>query len=148
MSIGKISEDLLNIKIGLKYTNPYNYFAIPGLNRHLKRNQSGLKTEGINFKTVINTICQSTELTRELLFSRTRKSHIVEARQLAFYILRNHTNLSLNEIGRLCGGKDHTTVIHGYNVIHNQLTSKYPNGEYIESSLRDIYNDILFNLGL
>ena len=148
MRTRKLSEELLNLKIGVKFTNPYNYFAMPGLNRHYKRHQSGQKTKGINFKHVVSAICRSTDLTEELLFSKTRIRHIVEARQISFYILRNHTNLSLGEIGKKCGGKDHSTVLHGYNLIHNQLTAKYPNGEYIDSHLRDIYNDVLYKLGL
>ncbi len=35
------------------------------------------------------------------------------------YIARNHTKASLPEIGRLFGGKDHTTVIHSFNKIDN-----------------------------
>lgn len=41
---------------------------------------------------------------------RTRKE--VQARQIAMFLLRRHTGLSLVNIGGLLGGRDHTTVIH------------------------------------
>lgn len=36
-----------------------------------------------------------------------------QARQLFFYVARHATGKSLPAIGRLCGDKDHTTVLHG-----------------------------------
>lgn len=42
-------------------------------------------------------------------------------RQIAMYLCRELTTHSLPEIGRAFGGRDHTTVIHAYNKIKNQL---------------------------
>lgn len=39
------------------------------------------------------------------------------------YLLREETDASLVEIGELLGGRDHTTVMHGYNKITDDLTS-------------------------
>jgi chromosomal replication initiator protein len=41
-----------------------------------------------------------------------RTKQIVMPRQIAMYLARKHTGLSLPEIGRRFGGRDHTTVIH------------------------------------
>lgn len=45
--------------------------------------------------------------------SASRFRHIVTARNEAFYRLRNETTLSLPQIGRRFGDRDHTTVLHG-----------------------------------
>ena len=37
------------------------------------------------------------------------------------YLLREHVNLGPTAIGRILGGKDHTTVIHGCRRIENTL---------------------------
>ena len=47
------------------------------------------------------------------LKSKRRTSAIVTPRQVAMYLCRTLTSHSLPEIGRLFGGRDHTTVLHG-----------------------------------
>jgi chromosomal replication initiator protein len=44
-----------------------------------------------------------------------RKQPLARARQVAMYICRELTDLSLPKIGSLFGGRDHTTVLHGVN---------------------------------
>jgi chromosomal replication initiator protein len=50
-----------------------------------------------------------------------RTKNIVLPRQIAMYLSRELTDLSLPEIGNLVGGKDHTTVLHSYNKIKEGL---------------------------
>jgi chromosomal replication initiator protein len=49
--------------------------------------------------------------------TRRRNKTIVLPRQVAMYLSRELTDLSLPEIGIYFGGKDHTTVLHSYNKI-------------------------------
>ena len=48
---------------------------------------------------------------------------MVFPRQIAMYLSRELTDLSLPEIGEFFGGKDHTTVLHSYNKIKTEITS-------------------------
>lgn len=57
------------------------------------------------------------------LKTRRRNKNIVLPRQVAMYISRELTDLSLPEIGIYFGGKDHTTVLHSYNKIKENLNS-------------------------
>ena len=50
----------------------------------------------------------------------TRKRDIVERRQVAIYILRNHTELSLSKIGGIFK-KDHATALHAIRTIKNLI---------------------------
>ncbi len=52
---------------------------------------------------------------------RRRNKNIVLPRQVAMYLSRELTELSLPEIGDFFGGKDHTTVLHSYNKIKGDL---------------------------
>jgi len=56
----------------------------------------------------------------DLLSSR-RQARIVGPRHVAMYLARHMTTRSLPEVGRLLGGKDHTTVLHGVGRITERL---------------------------
>jgi len=45
----------------------------------------------------------------------------VEPRFIAYYLLKNNTKESLEEIGLLMGGFDHATVLHGLKTINNLM---------------------------
>jgi chromosomal replication initiator protein len=55
------------------------------------------------------------------LKAKKRNKTIVLPRQVAMYLSRELTDLSLPEIGQFFGGKDHTTVLHSYNKIKQEL---------------------------
>ena len=59
------------------------------------------------------------------LKTRRRNKQVVFPRQIAMYLSRELTELSLPEIGELFGGKDHTTVLHSCKKIKEDL-SKNP----------------------
>ncbi len=55
----------------------------------------------------------------ELLKAKTRKREIVVARQVAMYLAKKHTNMSLKSIGYHFGGRDHSTVIHAISTVED-----------------------------
>lgn len=58
-------------------------------------------------------VCDYFKVSLSDFLSPKRKSDIVTARHVAFYLATKLTRQSLPEIGRRFGGKDHTTVLHG-----------------------------------
>ena len=71
------------------------------------------------------------------LLGPSRKQEHVFARQAAMYLCRNGLGLSYPELGRLFGGRDHATVIHGIRKIQqlrkvdkdiNNLLTELENG--------------------
>ncbi|MFA4981973.1 MAG: chromosomal replication initiator protein DnaA [Candidatus Omnitrophota bacterium] len=56
--------------------------------------------------------------------AKNRSKAIAYPRQIAMYLARQLTDYSLPEIGEYFGGRDHTTVIHAYDKIENDLKSK------------------------
>ena len=51
-----------------------------------------------------------------------RHQPLARARQIAMYIVREMTDLSLPKIGAIFGGRDHTTVLHGINTVGRLMT--------------------------
>ena len=56
----------------------------------------------------------------EVLKGRRRDKHTALARQVAMFLMREDANLPLATIGRILGGKDHTTVMHACQRIGKQ----------------------------
>lgn len=54
--------------------------------------------------------------------SKKRTRAIAYPRQIAMYLTRELTDLSLPKIGEFFGGRDHTTVIHAYDKISKDIT--------------------------
>jgi len=61
---------------------------------------------------IITAVCKHFSITKEEILSGKRKKELVEPRQIAIYLIREQTNKSLPEIGKIMGGKDHTTIMH------------------------------------
>ncbi len=63
-------------------------------------------------------------VTIDQLCSQDRSRTVVEARQIAMYLCRELTALSLPKIGAAFGGRDHTTVMHANKKISSQMAEK------------------------
>ncbi len=70
---------------------------------------------------LIRVVARHYSLSEDDLKGPSRSRQIVTARHIAMFLLREETSLSLPQIGQLLGGRDHTTVMHGYNKIKNAL---------------------------
>ncbi len=57
------------------------------------------------------------------LIGKKRNKELVYPRHILMYILKEELSLSYPQIGRELGGKDHTTIMHGYNKIIRELPS-------------------------
>ena len=55
------------------------------------------------------------------LKAKKRNRAVVYPRQIAMYLARNFTDLSLPDIGEYFGGRDHTTVLYAYEKIQEEL---------------------------
>ncbi len=64
-------------------------------------------------KKIIQTVCTYYTVKPKALKGKRRPKEIVRPRQVVMYLLRNLTELSLEQIGELLGGRDHTTVMYG-----------------------------------
>lgn len=88
---------------------------------------------------VIQVVVETYKVSIEDLKSSSRRREISLARQVAMYLMRQHTDLSLPKIGELFGGKDHTTVMYACEKI-SQLRDKDPELSQILRQLSDRIN--------
>ena len=63
------------------------------------------------------------------LKSKSRKKELVLARNIAIFLIKENSSLSLSEIGKFFSNRDHATVLYSYNKIKDiqllDLTLKY-----------------------
>ncbi len=78
----------------------------------------------ISIDTIVDTVCEYFNITRELLESSTRKRQIAQARQIAMYECRALIpNCSLSTIGSRIGGKDHATVLYACSTVQDLMST-------------------------
>jgi len=75
----------------------------------------------LTIETIQRTVCDYFSIPEDLIRAKTRKQEIVNARQVAMYLAKELTNCSLKTIGLHFGGRDHSTVIHAYQSVEDQM---------------------------
>ena len=87
---------------------------------------------------IIGEVCRFYSIEEQVLRGTLKNKNTAEARQVAMYLCRKLTNLSLPDIGREFG-RDHSTVLHGLNKIERLLADS-------TSGLQDNIRDITANI--
>ncbi len=85
----------------------------------------------ITAATIMAATAEYFSLTVDDLCGSSRSRVLVNARQVAMYLCRELTDLSLPKIGQTFGGRDHTTVMHADRKIRSQMAER-----------RSLYNQI------
>ena len=70
---------------------------------------------------VVVAVAKFYHLEPEQLRGRDRSKEVAYARQIAMYLAREETEASLPAIGTALGGRDHTTIMYGYDKIATQI---------------------------
>lgn len=70
---------------------------------------------------IINTVAHTYGVPIEQMMGRGRSRQVARPRQIAMYLLREETKISLPQIGEALGGRDHTTVMYGCSKIADLL---------------------------
>ena len=99
---------------------------------------SNKKTRQINIPYIQETVAEYYNLRVEDHKSQRRTRNVAFPRQIAMYLSRKLTDMSLPKIGEEFGGRDHTTVIHAYEKISDCLQKD----ESLQSTVNDLSKKI------
>ena len=90
---------------------------------------------------IINAVSSYYKITPDEIYGNSRTAAIAMARQIAMYICREQTNLSLPKIGQIFGNRDHTTVMYA-----NRRVAEWMNERrYVYNQVTEIINTIRNN---
>jgi chromosomal replication initiator protein len=89
-------------------------------------------TSEITAPTIMAVVADFFALSMEELCGPGKTKAVAQARQIAMYLCRELTDLSLPRIGQTFGGRDHTTVMHADKKIRNEIAQRRKTFEQVQ----------------
>lgn len=99
------------------------------------------KAKIISLENIIFTVADYLKVSENSILSKKRTKEIAFARQVAMYLAKELTNMTLQSIGLYFGGKDHATVLYAHNLIKN-LIKKDKEAANVVCDIKDILNTL------
>ena len=117
-NVGDSVRDLEGIVISIMaHSTIYNKEIDLELTQRIVRKVVNSESKAVTVDEIINTVCKHFGLETATIHTKSRKREVVQARQIAMYLAKNHTDFSTAKIGALIGHKDHATVLHACKTI-------------------------------
>lgn len=92
-----------------------------GLQKKVSTSETKFQNSSVIAELIIKKVLRVFEMEYDVFVAKTRKREIVMARQVAHFLLKNKTKLSLSRIGLIAGAKDHATVMHSIKTVQNAI---------------------------
>jgi chromosomal replication initiator protein len=92
------------------------------------------RTKNISIENIIYTTANYFSISENSILSKKRTKEVAYARQVAMYLAKELTNLTLESIGLNFGGKDHSTVLYSHNTIKDLLK----NDSLLQNQIKEI----------
>ena len=91
----------------------------------------------VTIEKIMTEVARCYNITVTDIRSRKRTANISDARKTAMYCIREITGMSMEDIGKECGGRDHSTVVYSIKAVEEQIDTN--------SSFKEMVEDILKN---
>lgn len=87
---------------------------------------------------IIREICRYFRLEEDQIKGQSRSRDSLNARQIAMYLIRRMTSLSLDDTGKIFGGRDHSTVLNSINKVERKMKADPNYAEMIKAIITNI----------
>lgn len=105
----------------LAYSVVYNSNVDMRLAERVIKRAVKIDDEPLTIDEILDKVCAHFNVTTNAVNSRSRKQDIVLARQVSMYLAQKFTKMPAKRIGKLVGGRDHSTVLHSCSQIEKRL---------------------------
>lgn len=109
--------------------------------REIFANQKEEIKNDLTADKIISVVCDFFNISYQDITGKKKSKDIVEPRMIAIYLIRELLDLPLDNIGKLFGGRDHTTIIHSRDKISQDLKVN----KKMQSLVSDIKNILTEN---
>lgn len=100
------------------------------------------KPKELTPQVIIEVVADHFQISLDQMIGKSRTKNIALPRQVAMYLCKTlASDYSLDAIGQVLGGRDHSTILHGYNKIENDI----PNDEQLKQQVETIKKKLSFN---
>lgn len=107
--------------------------------RELQNIISPDKPREITPQLIIEVVSDHFQISVDQMISKNRSSDIAKPRQIAMYLCKNMVSeVSLDTVGSLLGGRDHSTIIHGVKKISDEIEKNETMAQTIETIKKKI----------
>ena len=96
------------------------------------------KPKEITPQLIIEVVSEHFQINVDQMISKNRSNEIAKPRQIAMYLCKNMTDIPLDTIGSLLGGRDHSTIIYGI----RKVTEEYESNENTRNTIETIKKKI------
>ncbi len=90
---------------------------------HIYSESSPRSSASLSTTEVLQGVCAYYNIDIERIRGKQREREVVWPRQVAMYLMRQETSASLLQIGTELGGRDHTTIMHGWEKVQTEMTN-------------------------
>lgn len=90
----------------------------------------------LNVDKIISTVCDYFNIGYQDIIGKKKNKEVVEPRMIAIYLISELLNLPLVNIGKIFGGRDHTTIMHS----RDKITDELKTNKKIQNLVSDIKN--------
>ena len=87
---------------------------------------------------IIKEVCRYFRVEEDQIRGPSRSRDILNARQIAMYLIRRMTSLSLDDTGKLFGGRDHSTTLNGVTKVENRMKNDNTYAETVKAIITNI----------
>jgi chromosomal replication initiator protein len=124
----------------MAYSVVYNCDIDMNLAERVLKHTVKVEKEPLTVNDIIDSVCSHYNVTPVNINCRSRKKDYVTARQVTIYLAQKYTKMPATRIGKLVGGRDHSTVIYSCNQVEQRIKydKKFLNEiTTIENSFKD-----------
>ena len=94
---------------------------VSGLLGHRKEEKQVAKQ--VSSEQILETVASYYSIRKPVLKGPQRSRPIVRPRQVVMYLCKTRLSTTLDDIGSILGGRDHTTIMHGVEIITQELST-------------------------
>jgi len=105
----------------LAYSVVYNSNIDMKLAERVLKRAVKIDEKPLTVDDIVEKVCRHFNVDAAAVSGRSRKREYVEARQLTMYLAQKYTKMPAARIGKLVGGRDHSTVIHSCAQVESRI---------------------------
>ena len=89
------------------------------------------RNDGTTADDIIEAVCKYFDITKQDIIGKKKSKEVVEPRMIAIYLISEILEMPLVSIGKIFGGRDHTTIMHSRDKISDELKTSHKINSFI-----------------